>query len=408
MKKFMKLIEVFDENIFHDIENAKEEKFRFYPEDIHASGEYNKKFVRELIEKPHLKMAIPKKILSYFEKRELINDCKKIFVKDKIEFIDDNRLIVSFLKYLGTYLFDKGYLTESEKYFKILLKKQKFLNEEDIKKIMYHLFGIEKIQQKSVFYGKKLLELILDKKRKTFEEKLIISDVFATLDDNKSSYKWLKKALNSKKNLSIYEINKYYTLLFIICIKLKKKYCKSHINKAIKLMIASVENKDHRYFTVIGSLYKKIKKYDKAIEVFKLALRKIEPHKKIFANDILLIYFNLGELFEKQGKKLYLEFYKKAIDLLKFKKGKTDIDIYRIASLFKKTGELNKSTKWFNRLLKKPIKPSLKAGVFFHLAEIYYLQNKTDKSLDYFKKCLSMNPNHIKAKNYVMKIESAK
>ncbi len=82
-----------------------------------------------------------------------------------------------------------------------------------------------------------------------------------------------------------------------------------------------------------------------------------------------------------------------------------DKDSYRIASLFKRSGKNDSAVRWFHRILKTTDSESIRAGVFFHLGEMAFLQKDTSRAGDFFKKCLKRNPQHLKARTLLERIQ---
>ncbi|MBN2143604.1 MAG: glycosyltransferase [Candidatus Aureabacteria bacterium] len=108
-----------------------------------------------------------------------------------------------------------------------------------------------------------------------------------------------------------------------------------------------------------------------------------------------------GEWMEKHHQKDWKKFYQKAVLLLKKKKTKSDLDLYRLASALQKMGKDNESNLWFNRVIRNSDNTQLKSGSYFHLGNGAMEKMRLKKAVDFFLDCLSCNPFHQKAKEYL-------
>jgi len=129
---------------------------------------------------------------------------------------------------------------------------------------------------------------------------------------------------------------------------------------------------------------------------FKRVLRKKDVHGDM----IICTHIYLGDIYYQLENGRYHIHYKEALKLLKSKKKKSDLDVYRTASLYKRLREWARAARWFNRLLDKP-KSGLIAGAYFHLAEIAFAREDEAAGREYLEKCLSLDPGHGKAKEYI-------
>lgn len=74
-------------------------------------------------------------------------------------------------------------------------------------------------------------------------------------------------------------------------------------------------------------------------------------------------------------------------------------DRYNLASCYKKLEEYNKAAEQFSFLASNLYdKSDHLAGAYFHLGEIHLKEDKMDKAREMFKRCLDINPGHLKAK----------
>lgn len=99
----------------------------------------------------------------------------------------------------------------------------------------------------------------------------------------------------------------------------------------------------------------------------------------------------------------------KARSVLSKANGRSFIERYKIASLNKKVGNLERSRTCFlqlERLLSngKKDQKALLTGVYFHLGEVYHLKSDKDKARFYLDRCLQLNPLHQKAAQYLKQL----
>lgn len=122
--------------------------------------------------------------------------------------------------------------------------------------------------------------------------------------------------------------------------------------------------------------------------------------KDIGTNALSLTYFYLGEILYQLGDRKYEDYFRESLRLLRTKKGRRDVDVYRIASLYKRLNDWDNAVKWFNKLLEKP-RSDLLVGTYFHLGEICYKKQQLDPAKKMFEKCLDLNPRHERAGHWV-------
>lgn len=89
------------------------------------------------------------------------------------------------------------------------------------------------------------------------------------------------------------------------------------------------------------------------------------------------------------------------LDILKAKKNKTMDEIYHLSSFYQKVGDKIKAVRGFKKVLQISNENSIRGGALFHLGEIELKHGNRQKALSLFLKCLSLIPNHIKAKEYL-------
>lgn len=141
----------------------------------------------------------------------------------------------------------------------------------------------------------------------------------------------------------------------------------------------------------------------KAYRISVLWLEKILGLKSIDKDLKMDSYFILADI-NKANKRKYNRLNKNAISVLKNVNNKTDSEIYKVASLYKEKELYCDAVVWFKKVLKNNPVRHIKGGVYFHLAEINFLQNKYSKASKLLKQCLKYIPNHGKALNYLEKI----
>ncbi len=133
--------------------------------------------------------------------------------------------------------------------------------------------------------------------------------------------------------------------------------------------------------------------------------------KKYFENEVskytnidflILISLKISEsVTDRKVRDYYLN---KAVDLLNSKNNLLPLDLYRLASSYKKLGEYEKAEKIFLNLLKSNNSLNIIAGVYFHLGEIEYFRGNRKKAIKYFIKCTKINNNFFKAIEYINRL----
>ncbi len=84
------------------------------------------------------------------------------------------------------------------------------------------------------------------------------------------------------------------------------------------------------------------------------------------------------------------------------------LDLYQRASELKKQGEYNKSEELFKKIIIRSDEKLRISGSHFHIAEMAYNNHHHIKSKKHFVKCLELNPNHLKANEYMNKFSLKK
>lgn len=80
---------------------------------------------------------------------------------------------------------------------------------------------------------------------------------------------------------------------------------------------------------------------------------------------------------------------------------KDEYKLYRIASEYKRLGLFSQAGEWFRQVLKRPPGSGAKGGAYFHLAEMKLIENNNKEALALFRKCLTLEPGHLKAAHYI-------
>jgi len=112
--------------------------------------------------------------------------------------------------------------------------------------------------------------------------------------------------------------------------------------------------------------------------------------------------FKMGAINRKLGKRSWRHYFRKALQLFSTSRKKTELEIYRIGSVYRKLGDDRRATRWFVSLLRKKVwNTQLVSGACFHLGEIAREAGEIRKSKRLFLRCLKLNPGHRKAAEYL-------
>ncbi len=114
--------------------------------------------------------------------------------------------------------------------------------------------------------------------------------------------------------------------------------------------------------------------------------------------------FDKAMEYKKKENALWKNKLEEALNILKESKIESVIFKYRIGSILKTLGRVDKAEKVFIDLEKNYRKGELKAGIYFHLGEIYFIKGKRELSKEFFNKVLKINPDHEKAKKYLKQL----
>jgi glycosyltransferase involved in cell wall biosynthesis len=98
--------------------------------------------------------------------------------------------------------------------------------------------------------------------------------------------------------------------------------------------------------------------------------------------------------------------FEKAYEILGKKRDKKPLDIYLLASFYKKQGNYRKAVRGFEKLTRDGCDIELWSGAYFHMGEMAYNRRQYPKAGQSFETCLKINPKHRKARVYLRLIES--
>ncbi|MDQ1355236.1 MAG: hypothetical protein QG657_5546, partial [Acidobacteriota bacterium] len=89
---------------------------------------------------------------------------------------------------------------------------------------------------------------------------------------------------------------------------------------------------------------------------------------------------------------------------------KATLDYYWAASLFKRNGQLDQALKLFNRVSQRTntADSKIRAGAYYHKAEIYYNRLNIRQARDCLGNCLGCEPRHKKARELLRRLEKGK
>ena len=112
-------------------------------------------------------------------------------------------------------------------------------------------------------------------------------------------------------------------------------------------------------------------------------------------------YLYLGDISRSRGQGDWKEFYKKGLAVFKKLRRKSEQELYRMASVYKKLEDFPRSKYYFKRLLARTNSGRLVGGACFHLGEMSYMEKRYKKAGEYFLRCLGLIPQHREASRYL-------
>ncbi|MBU1864567.1 MAG: glycosyltransferase, partial [Candidatus Omnitrophica bacterium] len=154
-------------------------------------------------------------------------------------------------------------------------------------------------------------------------------------------------------------------------------------------------------FYFIGKLYIKNFEYTKGRRYIKqaLALANDAAAKEKYYSYLAVVESKLGQ------KEKELFYFKRGLRTLLQKENKKGIDMYRVASLYKRMKNYNESYLWFEKVTgSNNGERQLAGGAYFHLGEICFIRHDLLCAKQLFRKCIEIIPNHLKAQEYLKKI----
>ena len=380
----------FSVNSFVIEDNTEEEKYKFYPQELISSFEYNKKYIVDYFIKE--KNSIQK---SFSPTKRLINYENYSFNR-----VEGKNIPIWFkiqiTSVLALYFSSNGQINKAILLNKKLLKWSKLISPNYKLNIYLSLANLY-FKLGNYYYKNYYRRAItfLDKNEALIRgcSDLIRANIYFKLGNFKKSLEFLEKVIKKSDNPSdkaaVYflmsqimpEKEKYYKEL---AIKERKK--KSYLKNLDLLKIAK------QYF--------EIGKKKKAIEWAKKLLNRPYVPMENKLTGLLII----GDSYYDFDQDKAVSYYQEAVNLMKNKREKTPLNFQQMASLLKRIGNLKESKRLFKKLLKETKDNLLKASAYFHLGEIELSKNNKKRAVEYFKKCAGLNPMHKKAKEYIIKL----
>ncbi|EKD28783.1 MAG: glycosyl transferase family 2 [uncultured bacterium] len=161
----------------------------------------------------------------------------------------------------------------------------------------------------------------------------------------------------------------------------------------------------HKAFLCVGKNYSAKGVYIKANEYF---LKSMGGRivREVY-NNIFMNLLKSGDLFHAILKSIPVIHKNKMIHC--FAKSGKNLDMFYLASFYKKSNEFKLSEKLFQKLLSKKsvyLKDKLLAGkACFHLGEIKISQNKKRAALIHFNNAVKFYPDHLQAQSYINNLQ---
>jgi TolA-binding protein len=117
----------------------------------------------------------------------------------------------------------------------------------------------------------------------------------------------------------------------------------------------------------------------------------------------------MGTWRKKQGMDDFTDYYGKAVRILRRKKNPTPRERYRLASLEKLLRNYSRAVEIFQSFISGTaggVGRTMVAGAYFHLGEMALEQTGMKDAENYFLKCLEVGGGHVKAREYLSKLEA--
>lgn len=331
----------------------------------------------------------------------------------KIEYLYEHRTVTNIDKHLLKHKYLKIINKGKAEYFTRVAEQYLIENNTDMTHKYLNLsLGVDSLYWKT----KALISLINDQKKNQFSLNAIKEVCFYNpqvaieyinkLDLSNLSDKIKKqiagfiKINNIENYLTYSDINRYYKLIPITFFNRILTQKKNRNNKFLLFL----------YYTAL--IYLKYNKQEISFKYFDLYIKQYDRKTK---NKQWLYFINKSYQFinEQCSKHLSLikrnNYLKKELNFLINKRTKNDIDIYRIASLYKKLKKYDLSIQWFKKSCQNQDENvNLKANIYFHLGEIYFMKNKLKLALKNLKKCINLNREHLSGNQLIEKLNTSK
>ncbi len=113
------------------------------------------------------------------------------------------------------------------------------------------------------------------------------------------------------------------------------------------------------------------------------------------------LYYLWASYREKNGDPRWRDDLETSVRLLARKRGKSAVEIYRMASIYKRLNHRTKAVAGFKRVIGTADNVGLLSGSYFHLGELALFRRRTRQAHEYFICCMEYNPMHQKAAAYL-------
>jgi len=151
--------------------------------------------------------------------------------------------------------------------------------------------------------------------------------------------------------------------------------------------------------------------YFKALKLLKenqaenalVLIRSLIKHKNLDNEIMGELFFLLAQHDTKMDDNTRSRYFRKSLEHFLKRKNYNRLNMYRIASLYKRLGEYEKAGEIFTEEINKKRNTDLVliAGCYFHLGEMAFNKNRIKEAAHFFSLCIKANPNHQKAKEYL-------
>lgn len=118
------------------------------------------------------------------------------------------------------------------------------------------------------------------------------------------------------------------------------------------------------------------------------------------------ILYLTGTWRKKHGGEDHRVYFQKALRILKRKRNKTPLEVYRMASLEKQLNHYTRAVESFKSLTAGLVSGKIVSGAFFHLGEMALEKSEINDARYYFLKSLEADASHLKSREYLSKLEA--